>query len=132
MLLLDTHAAIWFATDDPSLGKRSRALIDTAVRAGHLAVSAISFWEFALLLAKGRLAVSLPADELRSMLLDTGVVEVPVSGDIALLSVSLDLHPDPADRLIVATARLNHATLVTADERLLNWKQALKRHNARK
>jgi PIN domain nuclease of toxin-antitoxin system len=51
VILLDTHAAIWFTTDDEALGKDSRAIADAALAEGRLAVSAISFWEIALLIA---------------------------------------------------------------------------------
>lgn len=130
MLLLDTHAAIWFATEDKSLGKRSRALAGEALNEGRLAVSSISFWEIALLVAKGRLQAITSPPELRALLLDTGVAELALTGDIALLSAGLDLHGDPADRFIAATAITHRATLVTADQRLLRWKHALPRHNA--
>jgi PIN domain nuclease of toxin-antitoxin system len=132
IVLLDTHVAIWLATNDENLGKRSRALIDVAVSEGGVAISAISFWEIALLMEKGRLKTSLSADELRSRLLQSGVTEVALSGEIALLSVRLALHGDPADRFIAATAVSEGATLVTADDRLLEWKHAVKRQNARR
>jgi PIN domain nuclease of toxin-antitoxin system len=64
-------------------------------------------------------------------LLDTGVVELALTGDIALLAVELkNLHGDPADRFIVATALMHDATLITADARLLRWRGKVKRHNA--
>jgi PIN domain nuclease of toxin-antitoxin system len=131
-VLLDTHAAIWLATAADSLGKRSRALIDAAVQDGTATVSAVSFWEIALLIERGRLKTALPAEELRSRLLQSGIAEVPLSGEIALLSTRLALHPDPADSFIAATAVSEGATLVTADDRLLKWKHAVKRQNARR
>ncbi|MGH8704734.1 MAG: type II toxin-antitoxin system VapC family toxin [Burkholderiales bacterium] len=130
MLLLDTHAAVWFATEDKSLGKRSRTLASEALKEERLAVSSISFWEIALLVAKGRLQAIAPPPELRALLLDTGVAELALTGDIALLAAGLELHGDPADRFIAATAIAHRATLVTADQRLLRWKHALPRHNA--
>lgn len=131
-MLLDTHAAIWFATEDESMGRRSRALADQALKDGELNVSAISFWEIALLVAKGRLQAVRPPAELRALLLDSGVVELAITGDIALLSATLDLHGDPADRFIAATAIAHRTTLATADERLLKWKHPVKRQDARK
>jgi PIN domain nuclease of toxin-antitoxin system len=132
-VLLDTHAAIWLATDNASLGKRSRALANEALAASRLAVASISFWEIAMLIAKGRLHALMPPGDLRSRLLDTGVVELPLTGEIALLAAGLDELPgDPADRFIAASAIVHKATLVTADERLLGWKHVLKRQNAAK
>jgi len=69
--------------------------------------------------------------ELRADLLDTGVIELALTGDIALLAVDLKtLHGDPADRFIIATAIMHDATLVTADARLLRWRGRVKRQNA--
>jgi PIN domain nuclease of toxin-antitoxin system len=132
-VLLDTHAAIWLATDDTSLGRRSRALASQALAADRLAIASISFWEIAMLLAKGRLQALMPSADLRARLLDTGINEVPLTGEIALLAAGLDALPgDPADRFIAATAIVHQAMLVTADGRLLEWKHALKRQDAAK
>ena len=100
----------------------------------ELAVSSISFWETALLVLKGRLDLDIPPALLRRRLLDTGVVELPLSGEVAVLAVELEnLHGDPADRFIAATAIAHSATLMTADKRLLNWRhKTLKRQNAAK
>jgi len=131
-VLLDTHAAIWLATDSASLGRRSRALAQKALADGRLAIASISFWEIAMLIAKGRLRALSPPEELRVRLLDTGVSEVPLTGDVALLAVALHgLHSDPADRFIAASAITHEATLMTADTNLLGWKHKLKRHDAR-
>lgn len=132
-VLLDTHAAIWLATDNAALGRRSRALASQALAADRLAVAAISFWEIAMLIAKGRLQALMPPADLRTRLLDTGVNELALTGEIALLAAGLDgLHGDPADRFIAASAIVHQATLVTADERLLGWKHSLKRQDAAK
>lgn len=130
MILLDTHAVIWFSTEDKSLGRRSRALANAALTEGLLAVSSISFWEIALLVAKGRLQALAPPSELRALLLNTGVLELALTGEIVILAADLDLHGDPADRFIAASAIAHHATLVTADERLLKWKHPVTRHAA--
>jgi len=131
VILLDTHAAIWFVTDDEAIGKISRAVALAALDDGELAVSAITFWEIALLVAKNRLGSLDSATDLRRQVLDAGVTELPLTGDIALLAVELeDLHGDPADRFIAATAIAYDATLMTADTRLLRWRHQLRRQNA--
>ncbi|HJU05270.1 MAG TPA: PIN domain-containing protein [Nitrospiraceae bacterium] len=67
----------------------------------------------------------------RADLLAAGLIEWPIDGDIAILAADREsLHKDPADRFIAATAIVQRATLLTADERLLEWQHALKRHNA--
>jgi PIN domain nuclease of toxin-antitoxin system len=133
VILLDTHAAIWAANDDPALGKQSRSIISTAREESRLLVSAISAWEIALLVSKKRLGPIGSPEALWSVLLAAGVTEVPVTGEISFLSVALQhLHPDPADRFIVATAIVHDATLVTADKALLRWRHTLKRQDAAK
>jgi PIN domain nuclease of toxin-antitoxin system len=129
--LLDTHAAVWLASDDPALGQKSRSLALAERARNQLAISAISFWEIALLAVKGRLELRHRPAELRSELLETGVVEIALTGDIALLAVELkNLHGDPADRFITATAIVHDATLLTADARMLRWRGKVKRQDA--
>ena len=92
----------------------------------QLAISAISFWEIALLAAKNRLELRVPAAQLRAELLDAGLVELPLTGDIAVLAVELKgLDADPADRFIAATAIKHAAILITADMRLLDWQSCV-------
>jgi PIN domain nuclease of toxin-antitoxin system len=131
VILLDTHAAIWFATDSSFLGKISRDLADQALTDERLIVSAISFWEVALLISKGRLQIGRSPSELRMRLLDAGVTELPLTGPIAILAVQLEnLHGDPADRFIAATSIIHGATLMTADAELLRWPHVIQRQNA--
>ena len=133
VILIDTHVAIWIATPNANLGKRSRALAEEALADGTLAICAISFWEIALLMAKGRYQNPLSPFELRAQLLDTGVIELPLTGNIAILAVGLEnLHADPADRLIAATAISHNAMLMTADKALLHWRHKLPRQDAAK
>ena len=132
MIVLDTHALVWAAGDDRSLGRRSRSLIDRMWARGAVAVSALTFWEVAVLQDKQRLDLPLPAAEWRAQRLADGLVEIPVDGWIGVRAADLQgLPEDPADRMIVATALQQRAALVTADERLLAWKHTLERHDAR-
>ena len=131
MILLDTHVALWLTADDSSLGKRSRRIAKQAAASDQLAISAVSFWEIALLISKGRLRPPETAQEMRRRILSEGAAELPLTGEIAILAAELDgLHGDPADRFIAATAIANDATLMTADERLLRWRHGMRRHNA--
>jgi PIN domain nuclease of toxin-antitoxin system len=131
VILLDTHAAVWLASADPALGPKSCAIALGARAEGHLAISAISFWEIALLVSKNRLEMRHRPAKLRRELLDTGIVELAVTGEIALLAVELtNLHGDPADRFIAATAIVHDAMLVTADARLLRWRSKVRLQNA--
>ena len=133
MIVLDTHALIWMDADDAALGPQARARIEQAWRAGELAVSAISFWECAMLVEKGRVVLPLAVESWRAGLLSAGLVEIPLDGRIALAAAGLaDLHRDPADRFIAASAGARNATLVTADEKLLAWNSGLPRLDARR
>ncbi len=129
MILLDTHAAIWLVLD--GLGKQSQRMADKALADDRLALSAISFWELGMLIAKRRLRAVKSASELRAKLLAVGIRELPLTGEIAILAAELEeLNGDPADRIIAATAIVHDATLMTADNRLLQWRHRLKRQNA--
>jgi PIN domain nuclease of toxin-antitoxin system len=130
VILLDTHALIWLTNE--GLGRRSQRMADRALANNRLAISAISFWEIALLISQRRLRTVGSASALRQQALDFGAQELPVNGDIAIRAVDLgNLPADPADRFIVATALVYSALLITADEQLLNWKHTLKRQDAR-
>jgi PIN domain nuclease of toxin-antitoxin system len=133
VIVLDTHAAIWAANDDPALGKHSRSMVRIARAEGRLRISAISAWEIALLVSKDRLALADDPGGLWLRLLASGVNELPVTSEIAFVSVGLEgLHNDPADRFIAATTIVHNATLMTADMTLLRWRHPLKRQNAAK
>jgi PIN domain nuclease of toxin-antitoxin system len=132
IVLLDTHALIWLDQDDPALGPAARQRADAAFKAGCLAASAISFWEVAMLTVKGRIVMTMPVMRWRQELLTRGLLEIPVSGEIGITAVQLhDLHGDPADRIMVATASVQEAVLVTADRKLLAWSGKLDRQDAR-
>ena len=104
MILLDTHVMLWLRLGERELGTRARAEIDRAWQSGEVAVSAISFWEVALLKAKGRIKFPEDVALWRREQLAQGVVEIAVDGEIGIHAVGLaDFHADPADRLIVAT-----------------------------
>lgn len=125
MLLLDTHVLLWLVAGDPKLGVRARVAIDQAWQSDQLGVSAISFWEAALLQDKGRIQWAKDLERWRRELLAQGLIEIPVNGQIGIRAVSLaPFHADPADRLIVATALAGHR-LLTADRQILAWRGSL-------
>ena len=130
MILLDTHVLIWLDQDNPRLGPTSRTAIDEALAEDDLAVSAITFWEVAMLVAKQRLVIAIPLDQWRRDLIAGGIRELPLDGRVGLLAADLELHRDPADRFVAATATINEATLATADQRLLAWQANVERLDA--
>lgn len=131
MILLDTHVLLWLDRDDASLSVQARARIGEAWDAGRVAVSAISFWEVALLQQRGRVALRCSASQWRSDWLEAGLQELPLDGATALLGASLsDFHADPADRFIAATALHHRACLLTSDRLILAWPGTLLRSPA--
>ena len=133
MIVLDTHVLVWAAGADRKLGRKARALIDQHWVLGKVAVAAIAFWEIGMLQARRRLDLSSEVSEWRDELLAAGVIELPLDGMVAVRALDLDGLPgDPADRFIVATALVHGASLMTADEKLLDWRHAMERHDARK
>ena len=124
MIVLDTHALIWWLGEPERLSKRARSVVDEAAQEKRLLVSSISAWEAAMLVSKGRLSLRLPfADWLRQAEALPFLSFVPVDNAIAVRSVELPspLHPDPADRIIVATALQLGARLVTRDQKLRQY-----------
>lgn len=131
-VVLDTNALVWAFEGDKALGSRAAHSIDQAVMEGVAHVSAISFWELALKIRKGKFGLVEPIVDWRASILRLGVREVPIDGVIGIAANELaNMHNDPADRLIVATALKLGASLATSDARLLAWKGSLARLDAR-
>jgi len=126
-LLLDTHVLIWLTEGHSALPRTSCELLESAAADVGVAVSSISFWEVAMLQKRSRITLGLPLSRWRQRVLGIrGLVEEPVCGDVAIESVLLpgELHGDPADRMLAATARLRDWCLVTRDDRLLRYGKA--------
>lgn len=125
MIVLDTHAWVWWISVPERLSRRAREAIDGSMGDGSVCVSAISCWEVALLVKKGRLELTMdPSDWISRCESLPFLRFVPVDNHIALRSVQLPgpLHEDPADRIIVATAQSLGASLVTKDRRLRRYR----------
>ena len=123
-VLLDTHVLIWLLNGDHTLSPTAVAVIERAAREATVFVSAITPWEIAMLVAKGRLTLTRDVHEwVDDALRQPGVTLAPLDPAIAIASTRLPgtIHGDPADRLIVATARHVGALLVTADDQLLAY-----------
>lgn len=124
MIVLDTHAWVWWVSDPARLSPAAREAAGRAAEDGQLYVSTISVWEVGLLVQRGRLRLSLDVEDWVSYCEALPFLQfVPVNNAIAMKSVRLPgpLHSDPADRIIIATALITGADLVTKDERILAY-----------
>jgi PIN domain nuclease of toxin-antitoxin system len=123
-LLLDTHVLIWLLQDDPRMTEHVFAAIQTAADEDRVFVSAITPWEIGLLVAKKKIDLGMEIQTWLDRALSLqGLRLAPLSPKVAVDSTRLpfEIHPDPADRILVATARHLGATLVTADRLLLQY-----------
>lgn len=123
MILLDTHVWIWWVNNDSQLSEPMRRRIHTGEHAG-LGVSVISCWEVANLVRVGRLDLTGHAmDWIRLALRYPGVRLVPLTPRIAVEANELPepFHRDPADRILVATARVRRCPMLTADRKILDY-----------
>ena len=132
MQILDTHVLVWLTEGNSRLGPEALKVINNSLKAGKLGVPSICFWEIAMLIAKRHLTLQIDLDVWRFELLQTGLQEIPLQGSTALRAGQLlSFQGDPADRMIVATAIENSATLITANEKILAWDQLLQKIDAR-
>ena len=130
-MILNTHTLLWVDCNDTKLGAMARLQIEVAWPAGLLVVSAISFWEAAMLAERDRISLPTSPERWRANWLRAGLVEIPIDGRIALQSCQLtNFHRDPADRFIVATALDRNLPLMTADKKILEWEGTLNRLDA--
>lgn len=123
MILLDTHVWVWWVHQDDRLSTKARSFISQH-ETRHIGVSAISCWEVAKLVERGRLRLPMPTDHwLHAALAYPGVRLLELSPDISTDACSLpgSFHSDPADQIIVATARHHGSALVTMDQRILSY-----------
>ena len=124
MILLDTCALLWLASDQKKLSLKAKKEIEKNARA--LFVSAISAFEIALKCRNKKLELPFPSLDWFSEAFDFhGIREIPITSSIAISAVLLPpLHNDPCDRIIIATAQLNAMKIITRDPLISRYKQA--------
>lgn len=127
MIVLDTHTLIWWVDSPQKLSKKARNLIEQAkTKEKSILVSSITTFEIYLLIKSGKLELATNPDiwleKIESLI---SVRFIPVDNRVAAYSVNLPdfSNKDPADRMIVATALLYGAKLVTSDEKIINYKK---------
>jgi PIN domain nuclease of toxin-antitoxin system len=127
MILLDTHVVLWSVNDDARLGSKTRQLIGQTSQLKPFYVSAITIWEIAMLVKMGRLDLGGPAEDwlgLASRHLAWQNLAIDPSVAIDAVNLPGNFYNDPADRFIVATARLNRFSVVTADKAIFDYAKA--------
>jgi PIN domain nuclease of toxin-antitoxin system len=124
-LLLDTHIWLWYVENDVKrFSRKIEPLVEAAVQRSELLISAISVWEIAVLDNIRRIELSQDVRTWVGRALSfPGVRFKSLSPSIAIESTRLPgtLHRDPADRILIATARFAGAALVTCDERIIEY-----------
>ncbi|MGL4593617.1 MAG: type II toxin-antitoxin system VapC family toxin [Thermoguttaceae bacterium] len=116
MMIADTHVLIWLLCEPKRLSARANKAI---CEADHLGFSDISLWEIAMLHQKGRIYINEPLNQwFEDICQDTFFKLISISPGIASRSGKLEMHGDPADRIIVATALQHGIPLITADNRI--------------
>lgn len=124
MILLDTNVAVWLFQADPNLASGNRRRIENERAAEGVFISGITCWEISMLVEKGRLILGRdPLDWIESVLAEPGVHLAPVSPAIGVEAGRLPagMHGDPADRIIIATARHMGCPLLTTDRKILAY-----------
>ncbi|OGG14990.1 twitching motility protein PilT [Candidatus Gottesmanbacteria bacterium RIFCSPHIGHO2_01_FULL_39_10] len=127
MILLDTQALIWLTGDKKKLSLKALRYIEKSISKKEIFVSSFSIWEISLLVKKGRLRLSTDIESWIQQIEDLNIFKfIPVNNEIAIKSVFLpgSFHQDPADRIIIATALVYGASIVTSDRRILKYPQA--------
>ena len=117
MIVLDTHVLVWWIASPAALSRKALRAIEAA---DELGISSLSFWEIAVAVRKKRLDLGQSVGGwTRKVRAIPRLQTIDISADIALLADELEMHGDPADRFIAATARYAHARLVTKDRLLI-------------
>jgi PIN domain nuclease of toxin-antitoxin system len=124
VILLDTHAWIWFVNDPRRLSARARKATETAMASRSILISSISSWEVSMLVASGRLKLTMDVREwIAKCEALPFITFVPVDNAIFVRSVFLPgpLPADPADRIIIATALVQDLPIVTRDRKIRDY-----------
>lgn len=124
MIVLDTHALVWWVAGNDQLSSAAAKAIENARAHGSILISAISAWEIAMLVQADRLELVADVDRWLLTVAEIPTVRfIPVDNEIATHSVFLpgQLHRDPADRIIIATARRESTALVTGDGKIQRY-----------
>jgi PIN domain nuclease of toxin-antitoxin system len=113
-VILDTHVLLWSVLEPSELTPHTKQIITMAQEEHRLFIASISLWEISMLQFKKRLHIYEPIQEFLHAI-------THISGLSESILLTDNFHGDPADRMIVATAKIHHATLLTRDQKILSW-----------
>jgi PIN domain nuclease of toxin-antitoxin system len=123
MILLDTHTWIWSHSATKLLSDNVKILIEQT-QTDQRAIASISIWEFAMMVTKGRINVKIdPKRWLNNAIGNSGLQVIELTPEVVMESCNLPggFHKDPADQIIVATARTHNLTLLTKDRKIIEY-----------
>lgn len=123
MIVMDTHVWWWAISEPTQLSRKARSLM-VKTPPEQRAIASISIWEFAMMVTQGRIKLSISPDEWLDYAINrTGITILPLNSKIALESYNLPdkFHKDPADRIIVAAARVSRSKLITKDQKIIDY-----------
>lgn len=125
-IIIDTHIFVWFMEGTNNLSSKEIKLINKIINSSQIIISAISFWEIAMLEKLKKISISIPIkDWINKAISQKGIKIAGLDIDILIESVYLpgNFHKDPADRMIVATSRIKEIPLLTHDTRIIKYGQ---------
>jgi PIN domain nuclease of toxin-antitoxin system len=125
MIVLDTHVWLWWLSNPEKLSPAAAERIEKETQASGIRISSISVWEIAMLVAKGRLELVVDITEWFAVTESLSFVKfIPVNNSVAVQAVRLPghFHDDPADRIIVATAMVSSASIISADNKIRGYR----------
>ena len=123
MIVLDTHVWWWSISEPAQLSRKARQFI-MKIPPEQRAIASISIWEFAMMVTRGRIEMTISPDEWLDYAINkTGLMILELNSKIAWESCNLpgNFHKDPADRIIVATARVSRSQLITKDQKIIEY-----------
>ncbi len=118
MYLLDTHILLWFFYDDARLSKETKAIISD----NDVSISIASFWEIAIKKGLGKLEINKTVSDLEQACIEQGIEIIPIRTTyLEAIQTLPNIHNDPFDRLIIATASVDGLTLITDDSTIKKY-----------
>lgn len=125
-ILIDTHIWIWLISGDTSIKQNVVKVLRETANNGMLYLASISLWEICMLETKGRLILDQPIQKWLTSAIEKSKINIlDISPEITIESTNLpgSFHGDPADRIIVATARINNLVLTTRDNKIIEYSE---------